>query len=249
MKRREFIAGAGSLATVGLAASVTDAEAFWLHVGRLVAGFVGTTIAGSAARRALLSAGAVRTATKTVQAKTNSYLRSTAVKAYPRNELSLSGRFIAYTAEELGEYGGTSAFDHLFRLNETMEGGQEVSASGQAEPRVLNFSTGTRPTAVPSLQVNYVLSLYRLSMVLRNHHHLEPAAIAGLIYPVEILENNMIDGSWNSYRPTIFSTAFGYVAMRPYTSNDGFYSCDFLVKDIHEEREFTFENVPVERYL
>lgn len=248
MRRRDFIAGMGSAATIGMAGSVTDAEAFWLIVGRLLAGFAGNTIAGGAARRALLSAGAVRSATKAVQQKTNSYLSSTAAQTYARNELSLSGKFLAYSAGELGGYAGESAFDHLFRLNETMEGGQEVSASGQNQPQVLGFCTGSRPTSVPTLQMNYVAGLYRLSEYLIQKNRLQPAAVTGLIYPVEIMENNMIDGSWNAYRPTVFSTAFGYVAMQPYTANDGFYSCNFLLRDIHTGRDFTFENFPIVRY-
>lgn len=247
MKRREFIAGIGSTAAIAMASSVTDAQAFWLHVGRMVAGFAGNTIASSAARRALLTAGAKRAATKAVQQKTNAHLQKVATKTYPRNEISLSGRFLAYSAGEIGDYGARNAFDHVFRLNETMQGGQEISSSGQSDPHVLNFCTGSRPTAVPSLQVNYFLCLYRLSALLR-HYRFQPAAISGLIYPVEIMENNMVDGSWNSHRPTVFSTAFGYVAMRPYTANDGFHACDFLLRDIHSDRDFTFENVPAERY-
>jgi hypothetical protein len=206
------------------------------------------TIASSAARRALLSTGAARTAAKAVQHKTNTHLRSTAARSYARSELNLSGKFLAYSAGELGGYAGESAFDHLLRLNETMEGGMEVSSSGQSEPHVVSFCTGSRPTDVPSLQIRYFICLHRLTAVLIEKRQLAPAAVGGLVYPVEIMENNMIVDMWDARRPTVYSTPFGYVRMWPYTLNDGFHVCDFHLHDRHMGRDMTFQGIPAARY-
>lgn len=245
MERRSFVLGFGAVSVLGL--YPRDARAWIFLLGRIAAGFAGRTIAGTAARRVLVST-TTRVASRTVQQRTNQHIVQMSRNTYPRNEMGLSAKFAAYTAEEVGDYAGKSAFDHAFRLNETLEGGQEIAGSGDVNDLdVVHFTTGNAAREVPGLQANYLLCLARLSSILSAQGKNGPAQ-TGLIYPVAIIDNNMIAGSWNSHRPTVFSSAFGFVQMRPYIGNNGFYMCDFAIHDILSRRDFVFDGVPAERY-